>query len=131
MASESNGSVRRRPLDRVVTEASIVSRLVELGQEAYLLLQGVLRAFEQSDADTARTCWHQDDIVDGRYQLVRHDLMTMLSGIHAIPALQQDARSMQRVTYWLWIAHNLERIGVHCTNICKRIIFFLEGDESI
>ena len=130
-ASESNGSARRRPPDRVVTEASIVSRLVELGQEAYLLLQGVLRAFELSDAHAARAIWHEDDVVDVRYHLVRQDIMTMLTDIHAIPALQQDARIMQRMTYWLWIAHNLERIGDHCTNICKRIVFHLEGEASI
>jgi len=66
-----------------------------------------------------------------RYHLVRHDLMTMLTDIHAIPALQQDSLSMQRMTYWLWIAHNLERIGDHCTNICERIVFLLEGEATI
>jgi len=54
----------------------------------------------------------------------------MLSGIHAIPALQQDGLAMQRMTYWLWIAHNLERVGDHCTNVCERIVFFLEGDRK-
>lgn len=28
--------------------------------------------------------------------------MTMLTGIHAIPALEQDALFMQIMTYWLW-----------------------------
>jgi len=57
--------------------------------------------------------------------------MTMLTGLHAIPALQQDSLIMQRITYWLWIAHNLERIGDHCTNICERIVFFIEGEGTI
>ncbi|HEY6410512.1 MAG TPA: PhoU domain-containing protein [Ktedonobacteraceae bacterium] len=131
ISSDTAGSARIHPSDRVVTEASIVSRMVELGQEAHQLLQGVLRAFEQSDARAARTIWHEDDVVDVSYHLVRHEVMTMLTDIHAIPALQQDARIMQRMTYWLWIAHNLERIGDHCTNICKRIVFQLEGEGSI
>jgi len=38
---------------------------------------------------------------------------------------------MQRMTYWLWIAHNLERIGDHCTNICERIVFLLEGEGAM
>jgi phosphate transport system protein len=38
---------------------------------------------------------------------------------------------MQRMTYWLWIAHNLERVGDHCTNICERIVFVLLGDSTI
>ena len=131
IASDRAGRTRRRPPDRAVTEASIVSRLVELGQEAHHLLQGVLHAFEQSDARAARTIWHEDDVVDVGYHLVRQDVMTMLTDIHAIPALQQDARIMQRMTYWLWIAHNLERIGDHCTNICERIVFHLVGEGSI
>jgi phosphate transport system protein len=122
---------QKRPLDRVMTEASIVSGIVDLGQEARRVLLGAMGAFEQSDAYAARFIWQEDDVVDVRYHLVRHDLMTMLTDIHAIPALQQDSRIMQRMTYWLWIAHNLERIGDHCTNICERLVFILEGDATI
>jgi phosphate transport system protein len=122
---------RRRPSDRVLTEATIVSGIADLGQEARRVLQGAMDAFEQSDTHAARVIWQEDDVVDVRYHLVRHDLMTMLTDIHAIPALQQDALIMQRMTYWLWIAHNLERIGDHCTNICERIVFFLEGEGTI
>jgi phosphate transport system protein len=122
---------RKRSSDREVTEASIVSGIVDLGQEALRLLQGAMKAFERSGAHAARTIWQEDDVVDVRYHLVRHDLMTMLTDTHAIPALQQDTLIMQRVTYWLWIAHNLERVGDHCTNICERIVFFLEGEGTI
>jgi phosphate transport system protein len=122
---------RGQPPDRALTEASIVSRMVELGHEAHDVLQGMLRALEQNDSGAARSICNKDDVVDMRYQWIRQDILTMLTDIHAIPALQQDARIMQRMTYWLWIAHNLERIGDHCTTICKRIIFFLEGDGSI
>jgi phosphate transport system protein len=122
---------QERPSDREVTEASIVSGIVDLGQEARRVLQGAVNAFEQSDAHASRVIWQEDDVVDVRYHLVRHDLMTMLTDTHAIPALQQDTLIMQRMTYWLWIAHNLERVGDHCTNICERIVFFLEGEGSI
>jgi phosphate transport system protein len=113
------------------TEHTIVSGLVDLGQEACRMVQGTMHAFEQSDARAARKLWQEDDIVDVRYHLVRHDVMTLLTAIHAIPALQQDELIMQRMTYWLWIAHKLERVGDHCTNICERIVFFLEGDRTI
>ncbi|HYX48331.1 MAG TPA: PhoU domain-containing protein, partial [Ktedonobacteraceae bacterium] len=69
--------------------------------------------------------------VDVRYHLVRHDLMTMLEGARAIPALQNDSRILQRATYMLWIAHKLERIGDHCTNVCERIVFIIEGETSM
>lgn len=35
------------------------------------------------------------------------------------------------MTYWLWIAHNVERAGDHCTNICECLVFILEGDTTI
>jgi len=130
-AGMSQARDQKPPLDRVMTEASIVSGIVDLGQEARRVLLGAMGAFEQSDAHAARFIWQEDDVVDVRYHLVRHDLMTMLTDIHAIPALQQDSRIMQRMTYWLWIAHNLERIGDHCTNICERLVFILEGDATI
>jgi phosphate transport system protein len=57
--------------------------------------------------------------------------MEMLEGARAIPALQIDSRILQRLTYMLWIAHKLERVGDHCSNICERIVFIVEGETSI
>jgi len=70
-------------------------------------------------------------LVDVRYHLVRHDLMTLLEGARAIPALQNDSRILQRATYLLWIAHKLERVADHSGNICERIVFIVEGETSI
>jgi phosphate transport system protein len=114
-----------------LSEASIVAEILNLGHDARQVLQGTMRSFEAKNALAARNIWQDDDIVDVRYHMVRHDLMTMMTGIHAIPALEQDERILQRMTYWLWIAHNLERVGDHCTNVCERIVFILEGDRTI
>lgn len=118
-------------LDQDITEDSIISELVDLGQEAMRVLQGTMHAFEQGDANVARQIWQEDDVVDVRYHMARHDLMIMLTSVYAIPALTQDETILQRMTYWLWIAHKLERVGDHCTNICERIVFFLEGVVTI
>ncbi|TMC18419.1 MAG: phosphate uptake regulator PhoU [Chloroflexi bacterium] len=72
--------------------------------------------------------WEEDDVVDVRYHLVRHDLMALLSGTRAVPALRNDSLVLQRATYLLWIAHKLERIADHCTNICERLLFIIEGE---
>jgi phosphate transport system protein len=117
--------------DQVPSESSIIGGILDLGHEARGLLARTMNAFAASDCKAARTIWQEDDVVDVRYHMVRHDIMRMLSGIHAIPALQQDERVLQRITYWLWIAHNLERVGDHCTNICERIAFIIEGEASI
>ncbi len=115
----------------MITEASALHGLIELGKEARRVLQGTMKAFSERDGKAARYIWEEDDVVDVRYHLVRHDLMAMMAGAHAIPALQSDSLVLQRVTYLLWIAHKLERVGDHCSNICERIVFIIEGETSI
>lgn len=114
-----------------ITEASIMHALLDLGYEARRVLQGTMKAFADRDVNAARFLWEEDDVVDVRYHLVRHDLMALLAGARAIPALQNDALILQRATYLLWIAHKLERVADHCTNVCERIVFIVEGETSI
>ncbi len=117
--------------DSQVSEASIMRGLLELGRQARRVLQGTMKAFETLDARAARFIWEEDDVVDVCYHLVRHDLMNMMSGAHAIPALRNDSYILQRATYLLWIAHKLERVADHSSNICERIVFIVEGETSI
>ncbi len=114
-----------------ITEASVTHGMLELGKEARRVLQGTMKAFANRDAKAARYLHEEDDVVDVRYHLVRHDLMAMMAGARAIPALQNDSLILQRVTYLLWIAHKLERVSDHCTNICERIVFTEEGETMI
>jgi len=114
-----------------VNEASIMHGILDLGHEARRVLQGTMKAFAESNANAARYIWEEDDVVDVRYHLVRHDLMAMMAGTHAIPALQNDSFILQRATYLQWVAHKLERVADHCTNICERVVFIVEGETSI
>ena len=114
-----------------VTEADIVREVVELGREAQRILHGSMQAFAAGDVKAARYIWKEDDVVDVRYHLVRHDLMALMEGARAIPALQNDSRVLQRATYLLWIAHKLERVSDHGSNICERIVFTVEGSEAV
>lgn len=129
--SVSNGATEVASVPGEITEASVLHGMLDLGQEARRVLQGTMDAFARNDAAAARYIWEEDDVVDVRYHLVRHDLMTMLEGGRAIPALQSDSRVLQRATYLLWIAHKLERVGDHCSNVCERIVFIVEGEMSI
>src|SRR6266699_4236535 len=124
--------IQARPHGNVqITESSILNSILDLGREARRVLKGTMEAFANRDARAARYIWEEDDVVDVRYHLLRHDLMALMEGAHAIPALQNDSRILQRATYLLWIAHKLERVADHCTNICERIVFIVEGETSI
>jgi phosphate transport system protein len=120
--------VAGKKLHEEVSEETIMHGIQELGKEARRVLQGTMKAFADRDVKAARYIWEEDDVVDVRYHLVRHDLMAMMAGARAIPALQNDSLILQRATYLLWIAHKLERVGDHCSNICERLLFIVEGE---
>ena len=60
------------------------------------------------------------------YDNIRKALAYILA-IH----VPQDTHILQRATYLLLIASRLERAADHCTNICKRIVFIIEGETSM
>src|SRR5690348_15769931 len=85
-----------------ITETSIIQGMLELGKEARRVLQGTMKAFAERNVEAARYIWEEDDVVDVRYHLVRHDLMALMAGARAIPALRNDSLILQRATYLLW-----------------------------
>jgi phosphate transport system protein len=113
------------------SEASILQALLDLGQQVRSLLQRTLKAFTDRDAETARCLWDEDKTVDKRSYGVQRDLMTMLEGFSAVPALQCDSHFPQRAAYLLRIAHNVERSSDHCTNICERIVYIVQGETDM
>lgn len=124
-------SLSEKGVVQLPEELVALENVLDLGQEAQRVLHATMRALTTLDVQAARHYWQEDDVVDVRYHLVRHQLLTMLQGSHALPALQWDGRIMQRVTYLFWIAHKLERLADHCGNICERIVFIVEGDAVL
>jgi phosphate transport system protein len=113
------------------TEASIVQGILDLGQQVRSLLEETMKAFAGRDAQAARRLWEEDKMVDKGSYAVRRDLMAILEGAQAIPVLQHDPHMVQRATCLLWIAHELERVADHCTNICERVVFIVQGETDI
>ena len=79
---------------------------------------GSLEAFKDRDPARARAICDQDDEVDALYEQVYRELLTFMIN---------DPRTIQRATYLIWTAHNLERIADRVTNICERVIYLVEG----
>ncbi len=100
-----------------------------LGQRARMFLQATMQAFVDRNTVAARATIEDDDALDIRYRVVRYDLMSLLEGLSAVSSLQRDMYSLQRITYMLWIAHKLERVGDHCVNICERVVYIVEGSS--
>jgi len=40
----------------------------------------------------------------------------------------EHPQDITRVTWLVWVAHNLERFADRVTNICERIVFSINGE---
>lgn len=82
------------------------------------MLKQSLDTFVARDPKAARRVGDQDDEIDQLYRELFDKLVAVMA---------QDPSLVERGTYLLWIAHNLERIGDRITNISERVIFMTTG----
>jgi phosphate transport system protein len=95
-----------------------LSYIPSMADRAVSMLSDSLKAFINQDVDFARQICDADDEVDRLQDSVYDD---------CIKAMIADPSTIQRNTYLVWTAHNLERIADRCTNICERTIFLVTG----
>jgi len=89
-----------------------------MADRAVTMLRDSLKAYIDHDVDSARRICEADDEVDRLQDSVYDD---------AIKNMIADPSTIQRNTYLLWTAHNLERIADRCTNISERVIYMVTG----
>ena len=95
-----------------------LTNLSRMAEKATEMLRQSLDALLSRDADAAMQVCRDDDEVDDLYDQVYQELLADMI---------QDSRSIQRATYLLWVAHDLERIADRATNIAERVIFLITG----
>lgn len=103
-------------------EQDLLKPLIDVPRMADLdraMLRRALDAFVSRDVALAKQVAAEDDQVDALYNQVYRELLTYML---------QDPRTIDRATWLLWVAHNLERIADRTTNICERVIFLVTGD---
>lgn len=81
-------------------------------------LRLVIHAFIDHDVEMARRICAEDDQVDALYKQVFSELLVIMMG---------DPSTVDRATYLIWVAHNLERIHDRITNIGERVVFMVTG----
>lgn len=102
----------------------LVKPLVDIPRMAELagrMLHRALDAYVERDAELAREVAEQDDEVDQLYDQVYRELLTYMLN---------DPRTIDRATWLLWVAHNLERIADRTTNICERVAYLATGQMT-
>lgn len=90
-----------------------------MAQKAADMLHRALTAFVNEDIEVARAIPLEDDEVDDLYNQIYRELMTFVI---------QDAKTIERANWLLWVAHNLERVADRVTNICERTVFIVTGE---
>ena len=92
--------------------------LPRMADAARDMLRRSLDAFLARDTAAAHAIAGEDDQIDHLYKAIFDELLAIMA---------RDPSTIQRGTYLLWCAHNLERIGDRVTNIAERVIFMTEG----
>jgi phosphate transport system protein len=121
-------------LERMGDYAAGIARIVQLHEGRTLLkplvdvpemarivremLRDAIDAFIRRNEHAAERVAYQDDEVDRLYQQVYRELLTYMVN---------DTATIDRATWLLWAAHNLERMGDRIQNICERTVYEVTG----
>ena len=91
-------------------------KMADLARE---MLSDSLDAFIKRDAPAAKAIAPRDEEMDRLYKDIFDELVEIMA---------HKPGSVERATYLLWCAHNLERIGDRAINIVERVVFMTTGD---
>ncbi len=89
-----------------------------MAEKAATMLNDSIDSLLNRDMVKANAVCQADDEVDALYDQVYRDLLKFMI---------EDPETIQRATYLLWVAHDLERIADRATNIAERVIFLVSG----
>jgi phosphate transport system protein len=82
------------------------------------MLHRAIGAFVDMDEESGLSIPKEDDQIDVLYNLVYQELLDLMIN---------DRENIDRATFHLWVAHNLERAADRVTNICERTVFTTSG----
>jgi phosphate transport system protein len=95
-----------------------LGRLEEMGDRGIDMMHRSITAFIDRDVDLARAVCDEDDELDALYDA---------NYAEVIGRMLMEPQMAKVLTYQLWTAPNLERIGDRATNICERVIYLVTG----
>jgi phosphate transport system protein len=99
----------------------LLKPLIDIPRMATLVrasLRGSIDAFITKDENLAREIAARDDELDALYDQIYRELLTYMLN---------DPSTIDRATWLLWAAHNLERMGDRVQNICERTVYEVTG----
>jgi phosphate transport system protein len=95
-----------------------LGRLGEMADVGIDMMHRSITAFIEKDVALAHQVCDDDDTLDALYDA---------NYAEVIGRMLMEPQAAKVLTYQLWTAHNLERIGDRATNICERVIYLVTG----
>jgi phosphate transport system protein len=102
----------------------LVKPLVDIPQMAEIakdMLRESLNAYTERNVHRAATLAEKDDQVDKLYSSVTHDATVLMNA---------DFNRNRQLTHLILVAHNLERVADHATNIGEAVIYMVTGKRK-
>jgi phosphate transport system protein len=90
-----------------------------MAEKARDMLHRALQAFFERNVESARAIPLEDDEMDTLYDKIFRELISFIVA---------DPRLVDRASFLIWVAHNLERAADRVVNICERVIFTATGE---
>ena len=92
-----------------------------MAEKTSSMLKNSIDSLVNRDIVTATSIISADDEIDDLYKKVYNDLLKYML---------EDSKTIQRATYLLWVAHDLERTADRATNIAERVIYLVTGKSN-
>ncbi|MBD0381322.1 phosphate signaling complex protein PhoU [Paenibacillus sedimenti] len=104
--------------EELVKPLEIIPQMAEIAIE---MLQQSLDSYTERDVHRASALAERDDRVDKLYSIVMQELISLMS---------EDYNRNRQLTHLLLVAHNLERVADHATNIGEGVIYMVTGKRK-
>ena len=94
-----------------------IPRMAQIAQE---MVKESLDSFVEGDSARAIAVCERDEEIDAIYEQLFRELLTYMI---------EKPENVKRALHILLVAHNLERIADHATNVAEDVVYFLEGRD--
>jgi phosphate transport system protein len=92
-----------------------IPKMCELATD---MLRRSLEALIKRDVTIAQQVYDDDDTVDNLYDQIYHELILIMV---------KDPKTIERATFLIWAAHDLERVADRATNIAEQVMYLVTG----
>ncbi|MDI3471986.1 MAG: phosphate transport system protein [Thermotogaceae bacterium] len=97
----------------------LTKELKDMVGTAIKMVKEAVKSFSNRDLELAKRIWKEDDIVD--------DLQVEIIKLVENKVKSDDSFQPELISIYILLAHDIERIADHATNLCEEVIYIETG----